>query len=655
MGKTNFTQIRSAKGLLAGLFFAAFLLVGTSAYGQESCNDQVNVQLDENCVAPLPYDAVLENPQGSDYVVKVAYPNEGHSYDEVTKCGVFKYVVYRGTEGNLGEEVCWGYVNAEDKTPPTACIAKVVGLYKEGNGEYSPISNEGIDCNDGIFSRGTALDGDGNLDWEDENVGLLICTDAEYVYDVPASWNDPNYDYYMGFPEGFDNCGNTTISWVNDEIIKYECDYREAPEYVVGRLVSTVIKRTFKVVDEKGNEYYIDQEICFFKPIIRLPDCKEHLDVCWYEDVDPNNTEEELAPATIESAPYYLNAKCEPVLLDEHVCNVTATYEDLVLPGPVDCGFKVIRTWTVLDWCWDEFTYTEGNIDLVYVPEDCGEQPTPASWNNKSFTYEQHLIIGDDEDPIVECPKIDYDWDGDYDPIVFSVGPFGCEASIDVPAPVVTNKECGYTWTVEIYTDVPVLWHGVPTGETERVEFTGAQIIEKVEEGKTVYVKAAGLPKGQHYLKYIVTDKCGNVGTNYYDGEGEVEYDGLCPFTIVDNIEPVAVCDDQLNVSVGSGSGADSGLGFARVYAQDVDEGSWDNCSPVWIQVRRFVPADIADLFVQGSDLDLVGYPNNPITLDKPGVEADGLSGFFTVWADYADFICADVGTKGSSRVRCMG
>ena len=95
MGKTNFTQVRPASGLLTFFFFAAFLLVGTTTVlGQESCNDQVNVLLDENCEAPLPYDAVLENPGSGPYVVKVAYPNEGHSYDEVTKCGVFKYVVY---------------------------------------------------------------------------------------------------------------------------------------------------------------------------------------------------------------------------------------------------------------------------------------------------------------------------------------------------------------------------------------------------------------------------------------------------------------------------------------------------------------------------------------------------------------------------------
>ena len=616
-----------------------------------ACNDQVNILLDDECFAELGPDAVLEGLACDEsYYVKVAYPNDGHTIDEVVKCGVFKYVAYQVVGGpdyayNGGDraeatgdtdpdlEVCWGYVNAEDKTPPTACIKKVVGIRKSGE-NYDPFSNSDEDCADGILPRSAVADGGGFVDWKNPNYNLLICTDLEHIFDVPASWTDPTYPYYTGFPEGFDNCGDVTITWMNDDIQKYECEYGEAPEYVSGRLVSTIVKRTFRVEDDKGNEDFIDQYICFFKPVIQLPDCKEHLDACWYADVDPDNTEEELAPAVIESAPYYVNGICEKIYLDDHVCNVTATYKDIVLPGPIDCGFKVIRTWTILDWCWDGLLYD--GIYLILGTEDC-PQPTPSSWNNKSLTYEQHLIIGDDEAPIVECPQIDLDWDGDYDPIVYSVGPFGCESSFDVPAPKILNKDCGYNYTVEIYTEVPVLWHGVPTGETELVEFTGAQITDSIdpETGETIYVKAAGIPKGDHYFKYLVTDNCGNYG------ESE-----MCPFSVVDKIEPSVVCDDQLNVSVGSGSGADSGLGFARVYAEDVDEGSWDNCSPIWLQVRRFVPADIADLFVAGSDLALEGYPNNPITLTKEGVEANGQSGFYTYFADYVDFICADVGQK---------
>jgi hypothetical protein len=49
---------------------------------------------------------------------------------------------------------------------------------------------------------------------------------------------------------------------------------------------------------------------------------------------------------------------------------------------------------------------------------------------------------------------------------------------------------------------------------------------------------------GNHRLPLPVTDNCGNVST--------IE----CPFIVLDLIEPNAVCDDQLNVSLnGEGRG----------------------------------------------------------------------------------------------------
>jgi hypothetical protein len=73
---------------------------------------------------------------------------------------------------------------------------------------------------------------------------------------------------------------------------------------------------------------------------------------------------------------------------------------------------------------------------------------------------------------------------------------------------------------------------------------------------------------GNHFFYYVVEDDCGNKTTVY------------CDFSVRDQIEPVAVCDDHLNISIGGGD-------FARVFAADIDEGSWDNCEIDRIEVRR--------------------------------------------------------------------
>ncbi|WP_170254914.1 hypothetical protein, partial [Phaeodactylibacter luteus] len=81
-------------------------------------------------------------------------------------------------------------------------------------------------------------------------------------------------------------------------------------------------------------------------------------------------------------------------------------------------------------------------------------------------------------------------------------------------------------------------------------------------------------------------------------------------------IEPVAVCDDQLNVSIGGGNIVPGQPALARVFAEDVDEGSWDNCGPVTIAIFR-------------------NNFNAAANTCGSGLSATG---------DFVDFFCCDVG-----------
>ena len=674
MGKTNFTFVPLLQW--SKRLFLAVLMLGPCGFLTLSadhcddlvlaCNDKINVTLDDhNCEAPVLPDNVLEGlPEDGSaddcFYVKIIYPYDGHSINKIRKCGEFKYVVYKinnepdWVDGKTehendyyeypDEEICWGYVNGEDKHPPQGCIRKVVALHKtpveyytdadyvlttkeakKVAGKYwtyKPVTCEEYDyvCNDMI------------LDPEylsSPYTNYLICTDVDSIYNVEESWTDKEYAYYTGTPELSDGCDDWPpyITEVYDWLEEYDCNYEYDP--CVGKLLAAKIKRTFRFVDEKGNENWVDQYICFYKPEIYLPDCKEVLDVCWYGDVDPDNTEEELSPAKIGSIPYYKNGICMTMYLDEHVCNVTATYEDLVLPGPEKCGFKVVRNWTILDWCWNYDLYEQVKLlgtEYNYCPE-----PEFSDWRNKQFNYEQHIVIGDDTEPVVTCP--DYYYNEEHSPIVVSTGPFDCESALEIPAPKVGGKECAYTWTVAVYAYVPVLWHGVPTGEYTLEVFKGANIIEDIDKDAWVTnsVKVVGVPKGRHMLKYYVSDHCGNTGESDY-----------CEFYVLDEIEPVAVCDDDLTVSITAGAGGDANpYGFGRVYAKDVDEGSWDNCTEVYLQVRRFVPTECKDDFLAGSTQTL---ETKEVTIDKPGTLADGKTGYWTVWDEYVDFVCCDIG-----------
>ena len=490
---------------------------------------------------------------------------------------------------------------------------------------YDPVTSEDVECNDMILDKAYL---------SDPNTHLLTCIEVDSIFNVEKSWKDKGYAYYTGFPELFDNCGTPTIVQVTDVVVDYSCEYRTDP-MVPNRQVSKEIIRTFVYEDWAGNRNEVSQTICFFRPLIILPDCKVKLDACWYDN------DSSLNPSDIGSVPYYETGACMKMPLLDHTCSFTVTYEDVRLPGPVDCGDKIIRTWTVLDWCWDDLR--AGDYDIVKVADDTDPDhgcPSPdySSWNNKKLTWEQHLIIGDDEKPIVECPAADPDWYGGSPYPVFSVNPFDCKASFEVPAPRIKNNKspnavCDFTWTVKVYTEKDILWHDVPTGETEVVANEYATVF--TTNGTTV---VSNLEKGMHYFKYIVEDRCGNVGESEY-----------CPFYVIDQIAPSAVCDDQLNISIG-------GENYARVFATDLDEGSRDDCTDVKLETRRFIKEECLEAFLAYTEIELdaiyvatSGRDKNgnpipdPITLDKPSSVNDGLKGYYTPWADHADFVCCDI------------
>ena len=618
-----------------------------------AANNQVNITLAADCNVLIVPDMIIENhfdacdenfPDGGYYRVRlftgdqqgvIPNPFDATQYAGQTIVAIVENVT----------QACspvWGNILLEDKAGSTGCIKDVVGLYKSGT-SYDPLSNENGTCVDGIANLEDHEDLSGNLNTEDSGVNLLICSDVEHIQDVPASWTDVNYTYYTGTPEISDNCSDAKITRVVDQLVDLGCDYLEPLDEIPNRLISQQLIRTFFFEDEFGNEGSVEQTIYFFKPVLQLPNCIVEIDYCNTSEVDEDNTEEDLAPDVINSIPYYIDGAGNQVDLDQHVCNLTASFADITLDGPDNCGFKVIRTWTILEWCWDDALFQ--NADLLQGYPGCEDNtPTFSDWDNKSLTYEQHLILVDGSAPVVECPVYDADWDGNPDPLVFSVGPFNCEASINVPVPTV-DDECSFIWTVSVYTEVPVLWNGLPTGQKTLSKLETLQKFESINEElwETISVQLANVPYGTHYFNYTVTDQCGNVShINGFDPTGDLDAQIglLCAFEVIDDIEPIAVCDDNLVLSLGGNGSNYIGGGVGRIYAQDIDEGSWDNCSEVTVQVRRFIREEALELFESLSDLPV---SSTKTQLNMPGAAANGQSGYWTAFADYVDFICYDV------------
>ncbi|TVR88905.1 MAG: hypothetical protein EA411_03580, partial [Saprospirales bacterium] len=80
----------------------------------------------------------------------------------------------------------------------------------------------------------------------------------------------------------------------------------------------------------------------------------------------------------------------------------------------------------------------------------------------------------------------------------------------------------------------------------------------------------SGIPVGTHLVIYSANDGCGNTA------------ECVTQLTVVDDVAPVAICDLDTRVSLGGGT-----QGFARVFVDAFDDGSWDNCGVESILVRR--------------------------------------------------------------------
>jgi hypothetical protein len=154
--------------------------------------------------------------------------------------------------------------------------------------------------------------------------------------------------------------------------------------------------------------------------------------------------------------PYYLQRGCDnnkhPQKVDNNVCNIYATYTDQLIEAcGVGCNgnVKVIRTWTLLDWCTNE---TAPYTQLIKAVDNDG--PT--------------FIVKD---------------------VTVSTDPWGCEANIDIPQPWELHDDCtdDLTYTV--------------SGPA------GVIIVGDATDGYT----ALGAPKGVHTFTYTASDCCGNV------------------------------------------------------------------------------------------------------------------------------------------------
>lgn len=283
------------------------------------------------------------------------------------------------------------------------------------------------------------------------------------------------------------------------------------------------IRRQWRVVDPSGNVNTCIQ-------IIQLTD-DTPLIVNFPEDVTITNCVKLNDIQATGEAEH--NGDCELV----GVSSVDEIFD--VVP---DACYKIVRTWTVVDWCtFDQNqTYTTGGIVIDaqdHVWEDDGDG---------YFKYVQVIKVIDNDPPAVFCPNDftieSFSADCDSNEVTINLDAF------DICTPV---NQLKVNWTLDVSNDGSINLSG-----------TGLAVTRK-------------LPLGTHRISYHVSDGCGNF-TN-------------CAFlfTIVDKKKPTPICHDGISVDLMPVTGE------VKVPAVALESGdSYDNCTSydnLTILAERFV------------------------------------------------------------------
>lgn len=416
--------------------------------------------------------------------------------------------------------------------------------------EYTLLTTSANGTQVGDFIWAIYSEGDGRVNGLVSSLSPLVLD--LFCLDYQRILNNPMSVNVTGLPVVDETCpDDPTLTFTDAFSGLSECD-------------ASIITRTFTVTDGADNSVQCVQEIQFEKleleDIIRPPknvflDCGDDFLV----------TEQGNPHPQVSGKPMILSAY-GVTEIDPKYCNLIATYTDQPKIQLCAGSYQFFRKWYFYDECETSSTQT----------------------------YDQIIRVLDRTAPEVACIAPDLNGDSEPDTLLFNTSSGSCTASFEVPMPEVSDNCSNTTVVSEIIqrTEVVVI---TPTGPQNQIKTEVIATIPANAQSRLV----SGIPVGCYTIKYTVRDDCGNVT--------EIE----CPICVVDTVQPVAVCDDNLIVSLGGG-------GVGSVYAVDVDEGSRDNCGVAKIDVRRQLNFD----------------PEN----------CGFVPTHFTEWGEFVEFYCCEVG-----------
>jgi len=318
----------------------------------------------------------------------------------------------------------------------------------------------------------------GNSCWskvkiEDKLPPVIVCPED---YNVSCA----NFYFNPPVPAFHDACDNTaTITLISD--IKEDLGCNRTDGVIAVRTLTYIAK------DKHGNT----SKPCIFRVYYHAADID---DIIW-----PENKIYECTDALAEQVPgtgvtglptlYGFPLYPAPAIGLEGYCRINVAYHDQTISL---CGnsYKVVRNWTVLDWC-----------------------------RGTTGSHTQLITVKDTKAPELVCSK-----DKVYEVLMDS---HECSADFTVPSPVI-SYDCNETyWSVSYFND--------PTGEA--LPTNGVYVADNLTYDAKEFI-IHDLPAGITWIRYAVVDACDNLEYCY------------AKIVVKDVVKPTPVCDEYTVISL---------------------------------------------------------------------------------------------------------
>ena len=346
-------------------------------------------------------------------------------------------------------------------------------------------------------------------------------------------------------PQAIDNCNNNFTVTFTDDIDGVDC-------------ATSIVTRTWRLTDTDGNyvtcqsEYRIDplaltsaitppnQHVdldcgtgttpesvyTFFAAEYRADYPCGGTDGSLCNPLSPNYDEDFVAyyeAAVHQYALMFSYPSINGVKLDGNICNTVTSYSDTVIPI-----------------CSSE-PGCSGNAKIIRTW-------TIYDWcdpNLEPIKFSQVLKASDTTAPSIDAISFGA-----------SVDPWKCSARIIFPDPVTISDNCAQFVSYTV------------TGSGTSSDFA-------IGYDPNIGYFANDVPVGEHTFYYNAYDCCDNTTS-----------DGIV-VTVADNTPPVAITKQDIVLTLVANPGNTVEQGYSKMWAESVDNGSFDGCGPVKLEIRR--------------------------------------------------------------------